>query len=216
MNVSAVVVVVARPGDVDVLAPVGGLPMVRRSVRVLLDSGLVGHVALVAADPPSGLAEALTGLPVSVHAELSHALLPVRTHAGQRAGAAPGDGVLVIHDAARPLAPAALVAAVVDAVRAGARSAVPVLPLTDTVKRVDADGSVHTGPERSALRVAQTPLAIRADLAGPDLAGPDLLRAACAAGGGPAHAVPGHPMAFAVRSAWDLELADLLVGGIES
>lgn len=215
MNVSAVVVVVARPGDVDVLAPVGGVPMVRRAVRVLLDSGLVGHVALVVADAPSGLADALAGLPVRVHAELPHALLPARRSAGRRADTEPGDDVVVIHDAARPLAPAALVAAVVDAVRAGSRLAVPVLPLTDTVKRVGADGSVHTGPERSGLRVAQTPLAVRADLAGPELLGPDPFRAAYAVTGS-AHAVPGHPMAFAVRTAWDLELAGLLVGGIES
>ena len=57
------------------------------------------------------------------------------------AGSAP---VVVVHDAARPLASPALFNAVIDAVRAGADAAVPGLPISDTVKRVDGDHVVET------------------------------------------------------------------------
>jgi 2-C-methyl-D-erythritol 4-phosphate cytidylyltransferase len=69
--------------------------------------------------------------------------------------------VVVVHDAARPLATARLFAAVVDAVRAGADAAVPGISLSDTVKRVDGDRVVDT-VERDDLVAVQTPQAFRA------------------------------------------------------
>ena len=54
-------------------------------------------------------------------------------------------------------------AAVVEAVRAGADAAVPVLPLVDTVKRVR-DGSIVGTEPRDELALAQTPQACRAQL----------------------------------------------------
>jgi 2-C-methyl-D-erythritol 4-phosphate cytidylyltransferase len=69
--------------------------------------------------------------------------------------------VVVVHDAARPLATARLFAAVVDAVRAGADAAVPGISLSDTVKQVDGDRVVET-VERDDLVAVQTPQAFRA------------------------------------------------------
>jgi 2-C-methyl-D-erythritol 4-phosphate cytidylyltransferase len=69
--------------------------------------------------------------------------------------------VVVVHDAARPLASAALFAAVVDAVRGGADAAVPGMPLSDTVKRVSSDRVIATVP-RDDLVAVQTPQAFRA------------------------------------------------------
>jgi 2-C-methyl-D-erythritol 4-phosphate cytidylyltransferase len=71
--------------------------------------------------------------------------------------------VIVVHDAARPLAPPSLFDAVVAAVRAGADGAVPGLPPLDTVKRVDGDVVVET-VDRSELTLVQTPQAFRADV----------------------------------------------------
>ena len=77
-------------------------------------------------------------------------------------GAIPDDAeVIVVHDAARPLASPMLFAAVIDAVRAGADAAVPAVPVTDTVKRVEGDRVVETVP-REGLVVVQTPQAFRA------------------------------------------------------
>src|SRR5690606_41379376 len=47
--------------------------------------------------------------------------------------------------------------AVIEALSGGAQAVVPVLPLADTVKQVDADGVVTGTPDRSSLRAVQTP-----------------------------------------------------------
>lgn len=81
-----------------------------------------------------------------------------------RAGlaAVPADtDVVVVHDAARPLASAGLFQRVVAAVRAGADGAVPGCPIADTVKRVEGDRVVATVP-RDDLVAVQTPQAFRA------------------------------------------------------
>lgn len=72
--------------------------------------------------------------------------------------------IVCVHDAARPLASPALFAAVVEAVRAGADAAVPAVPVTDTIKVVDADGQVVATPDRATLVAVQTPQAFRADV----------------------------------------------------
>jgi 2-C-methyl-D-erythritol 4-phosphate cytidylyltransferase len=69
--------------------------------------------------------------------------------------------IVVVHDAARPLASPLLFAAVIAAVRAGADAAVPGVPVSDTVKRVDGDRVIETVP-RDGLVVVQTPQAFRA------------------------------------------------------
>lgn len=66
--------------------------------------------------------------------------------------------VIVVHDAARPLATGALFTAVTSAVAAGADGAVPVVPVTDTVRHTD-----NVPLDRSRLRAVQTPQAFRAD-----------------------------------------------------
>ncbi|HZP28257.1 MAG TPA: 2-C-methyl-D-erythritol 4-phosphate cytidylyltransferase [Acidimicrobiia bacterium] len=69
--------------------------------------------------------------------------------------------IVVVHDAARPLASSRLFDAVIRAVRDGADGAVPGLPVTDTIKRVEGDRIVET-VDRSALVAVQTPQAFRA------------------------------------------------------
>ncbi|HEX8769880.1 MAG TPA: IspD/TarI family cytidylyltransferase, partial [Acidimicrobiales bacterium] len=71
--------------------------------------------------------------------------------------------VIVVHDAARPLAPAWLFESVIAAVRAGADGAVPGVPVADTVKRVR-DGEVEATLERSGLITVQTPQAFRGEI----------------------------------------------------
>jgi len=75
---------------------------------------------------------------------------------------APDADVIVVHDAARPLASPALFERVIRAVVDGADGAVPALPVADTVKRVEGDRIVETVP-RDGLVGAQTPQAFRAD-----------------------------------------------------
>jgi 2-C-methyl-D-erythritol 4-phosphate cytidylyltransferase len=66
--------------------------------------------------------------------------------------------VIVVHDAARPLASASLFAAVVGAVRDGADAALPGVPVVDTLRR--RDGALV---DRDELVAVQTPQAFAAD-----------------------------------------------------
>jgi len=71
--------------------------------------------------------------------------------------------VIVVHDAARPLASRDLWRAVVAAVHAGADAAIPGLPVADTVKRVAGERVLET-VERQDLVAVQTPQAFRAEV----------------------------------------------------
>lgn len=71
--------------------------------------------------------------------------------------------VVLVHDAARPLAGSDLFARAMAAVRAGADGVVPVVPVTDTVKRVAGQLVVET-LDRSTLVAVQTPQAFRAQM----------------------------------------------------
>jgi 2-C-methyl-D-erythritol 4-phosphate cytidylyltransferase len=80
-------------------------------------------------------------------------------------GALPAEiEIVVVRDAARPLADVALFDRVVAAVRTGADGAVPGIPVADTVKRVDRAGAVVETVPREELVIVQTPQAFRADV----------------------------------------------------
>ena len=84
-----------------------------------------------------------------------------------RAGLAavpPTATIICVHDAARPFASAELFTAVIAAISDGADAAVPGIAVTDTIKRIDADGIVVETPPRSALVAVQTPQAFRASV----------------------------------------------------
>jgi 2-C-methyl-D-erythritol 4-phosphate cytidylyltransferase len=86
--------------------------------------------------------------------------------ASVRAGlaAVPEDcDIVVVHDAARPLASLALFESVVGTVLAGADGAIPGIAVTDTIKRLDGYEVVDT-LERDDLVAVQTPQAFRADV----------------------------------------------------
>lgn len=69
--------------------------------------------------------------------------------------------IVLVHDAARPLAPPELIESVAAAVRSGAAAVVPALPIADTVKRVDDRDAVVETVDRFRLRTVQTPQGFR-------------------------------------------------------
>jgi 2-C-methyl-D-erythritol 4-phosphate cytidylyltransferase len=139
--------------------------------------------------------------------------------ASVRAGltAVPDDAtVVVIHDAARPLAAPALFEAVVAAVtgRSGADGCIPVLPVTDTLKRVAGTEVVST-IDRSDLVAAQTPQAFgatvlrRAHREGAEATDDAALLESI---GATVRTVPGDPRNLKLTVPHDLALAEILVG----
>jgi 2-C-methyl-D-erythritol 4-phosphate cytidylyltransferase len=125
--------------------------------------------------------------------------------------------VIVVHDAARPLASTDLFRAVIAAVTTGgAGGAVPGVPVSDTIKVVDGSQRVTATLERAALVAVQTPQAFDAAL----------LRKAHAAGaeatddaalvealGATVRVVPGEARNLKITTPADLELAEHLLRG---
>lgn len=209
MHVLAVVVVDGS----HVLEPLAGAPLVERSVRAALGVHGVDRVVVLAPEPlVPRVGASVAGPLVTVHGTSRSD--PPEAHAAQRPGGPGGDapitagaaGVVLVLDAARPFVPAALAGRVVDAVRAGHRAVVPVLPLSDTVKLVDGAGRVRGTPDRGGLRVAQTPQGFHPSLLGRVLGVADAVHAWSAAGVA-VHTVEGDPLAFPVHDAWQRDLA---------
>ena len=73
------------------------------------------------------------------------------------------DEVVAIHDGVRPFIAADLIDLCIREARHHG-SCIPVIPVTETVKRVDADGFVIESADRRGLRLAQTPQVFRLDL----------------------------------------------------
>ncbi len=80
--------------------------------------------------------------------------------AGLEALASEAPDIVLIHDAARAFVSAAVIARAIAAAQATG-AAIPVVPVTDTVKLVDAAGYIEATPDRARLRIAQTPQAFR-------------------------------------------------------
>lgn len=70
------------------------------------------------------------------------------------------DGIVLVHDAARPFVSSALIGRAILALGSGV-AAIPALAVTDTIKRIDAAGVVVETPPRDDLVSVQTPQAFR-------------------------------------------------------
>jgi 2-C-methyl-D-erythritol 4-phosphate cytidylyltransferase len=129
------------------------------------------------------------------------------------------DGVVLVHDAARPLVDVALVEAVVrEAAAAGA--ALPVLPVVDTVKRLR-DGLVVETLDREELGAAQTPQGFRFPLLveAYEAAFRDRVTVtdeamAVERVGAPVRAVPGSPRNRKITTPEDLAWAEGVLAGL--
>lgn len=143
-----------------------------------------------------------------------------------RAGlaAVPADaGIVVVADAAHPLASAALHRAVAEAVRSGADGAVPGLPVNEVLTRVEhlgASGTVSSGTvssgtvSRAGLVLTQTPQAFRAELLRALHAGePEVVddSTLVLGSGGRVVVVPGEPANLHVTTQAELDLAAALL-----
>ncbi len=114
--------------------------------------------------------------------------------------------VVLVHDAARPLLPEAVIERLLGAVGQGFDGAVPALPIADTVKRVEGGVVVET-LDRDGLVTVQTPQAfvgpvLRAAAAGEGTDCASLVEA----NGGRIAVVDGDPRLLKVTTPEDLEL----------
>ncbi|MEU1888475.1 2-C-methyl-D-erythritol 4-phosphate cytidylyltransferase [Micromonospora sp. WMMD987] len=202
------------PGGPKALRLLGGEPLLVHAVRRIAAAPSV-HTVVVAA--PAAEVDAVRRLldPVAPVLVVAGGVERQASVANALAAVPPGPAIVLVHDAARALTPPALVEAVAAAVRAGHRAVIPVLPVIDTIKQVDADGVVLGTVDRSALRAVQTPQGFRREV---------LTAAHAAAGdpltddaglveqqGVPVFCVPGSEYALKVTRPFDLTLAEQLL-----
>ena len=195
-----------------------GRTLVERAVSCLLESGVVDRVVVAVPADRTGQAKLILGREATI--------VPGGANRGESVGralAAVADAeqpsFVLVHDAARPLTPPDLVVRVVEALRAGHSAVVPALPLSDTVKAVDANGVVLGTPERAGLRAVQTPqgfateLLLRAYQRAGEVAGVDFTDDASMVEhiGGQVQVVDGDPLAFKITTQWDILLAQAIV-----
>ena len=135
--------------------PIGGEPVVRASLALFANHPAIALVqAVIHPDDIQIFAQATQGLAI-LPPVFGGATRQASVRAGLEALPSAPD-VVLIHDAARPLASPALVSRAINAV-SEAQAAVPALPLTDTVKTVSRSGRVLETLDRTTLRVIQTP-----------------------------------------------------------
>lgn len=145
-----------------------------------------------------------------------------RSHSVRNALNAAGDGdPVIVHDAARPLAPPELFARAIEELeRSGADAVIAAAPVSDTIKVVEADGrTVSTTLDRSRLWAVQTPQVFRRavlERALSDVSDAVLSSVTDDAGlveriGGTVRVIDAGPQNIKVTTEIDLRLAELLL-----
>jgi len=161
-SVAAVVVAAGRGlragGDMPKqYRDLAGEPVIRASLRLFARHPEVAMVQpVIHPDDGARFAEAAAELELLAPV-FGGATRQASVRAGLEAVAPLRPDLVLIHDAARPYASAALVSRAIVAV-AATGAAVPVMPVADTVKSVDASGRlIEATLDRSILRTVQTP-----------------------------------------------------------
>ncbi|MCP3444182.1 bifunctional 2-C-methyl-D-erythritol 4-phosphate cytidylyltransferase/2-C-methyl-D-erythritol 2,4-cyclodiphosphate synthase [Bradyrhizobium sp. CCGUVB14] len=142
---------------------IGGVPVIYRAMEAFSTHADVFAVQpVVNPDDSAMFTAAVAGLkheaPTNGGATRQASVL-----AGLEALAKHKPDIVLIHDAARPFVSAGVISRAIEAAsRTGA--AIPVVPVTDTIKVTSADGNVADTPDRASLRIAQTPQSFRFDV----------------------------------------------------
>jgi 2-C-methyl-D-erythritol 4-phosphate cytidylyltransferase / 2-C-methyl-D-erythritol 2,4-cyclodiphosphate synthase len=141
-------------------APLAGKPLICHSVDAFLAHDAIDAIyVVIGADQYPMLAEALAGRTVS-GIVTGGAERQDSVRAGLDAIAAAGGATTVlIHDAARPFVPAAVIGRLLAALETGP-AAIPALPVVDTLAAA-AQGQLGDVVDRTALARIQTPQAFR-------------------------------------------------------
>jgi 2-C-methyl-D-erythritol 4-phosphate cytidylyltransferase/2-C-methyl-D-erythritol 2,4-cyclodiphosphate synthase len=201
-----------RPKQLQTL---GGRPILQRSVDAFLHSDRITDIVValppqLAADPPAYLRGAAKPIAiVEGGGRRQDSVANAFARAAERAD------IVAVHDAARPLVTAEVIARTIDAA-AEHGAAIAALPATDTVKRGDARRVIVDTIPRTEIYLAQTPQTFRTAvlrdalaLAGSDDATDEAMLAERA--GHPVRLVDGDPRNFKITTPDDLEAAERIL-----
>jgi 2-C-methyl-D-erythritol 4-phosphate cytidylyltransferase len=206
------------PGGPKALRLLRGEPLLVHAVRRVAAAPSVGCVVIAAPADAIDAVRALVGPVVPTDVQL----LVVTGGASRQASvaaalaAAPDRyDIVLVHDAARSLAPPELVERVAAAVREGHEAVIPTMPVVDTIKHIHLSGEVIATLDRAELRAVQTPqgfvrsVLIDAHAAAVDEHTDDAGLAEKL--GVTVWAVPGEEAALKITRPFDLAVAELLL-----
>ncbi|MCC2591976.1 2-C-methyl-D-erythritol 4-phosphate cytidylyltransferase [Tessaracoccus sp. OS52] len=201
------------------LVELDGVTLIERCLRALADGGVSRAVVTVPVTHSQEFAEILSAPPLPVRLVVGG----LRRQDSVRLGAEAlseefADAVVLVHDAARPLVPAAVVADVARAVAGGADAVIPAVAVVDSIRELTSEGSRVV--DRATLRAVQTPqgfplatlLAAHRHLVRADLEVTDDAAAAEAIGAS-VTIVPGHRDAMKITEPVDMVLARAILAG---
>ena len=135
------------------LVELAGRTLIDHCVRTALEWGKATQIVVVA--PATHMLTIRSELPEAVEVVAGGSTRDASVRKGL-AALAPGVGWVLVHDAARPLAPVQVYDRVLQALESGAQAVVPGLPVADTIKAV-VDGYVARTVPRDDLVAIQTP-----------------------------------------------------------
>lgn len=196
-----------------------GVSILERSLRGVFDSSESAQVIIVAPEARVEVAKQIAARAAGAASDSVRVVGGGQTRQSSViAGLAvlePSVEIVLVHDAARALSTGALFDRVAGAVGAGI-GVIPALPVSDTIKRVDAHERVLDTVDRSELVHVQTPQGFpRAELVAAYAATEREYTddaALFSAAGYDVTVVEGEPRAFKITTPWDLQRAEHLLG----
>jgi 2-C-methyl-D-erythritol 4-phosphate cytidylyltransferase/2-C-methyl-D-erythritol 2,4-cyclodiphosphate synthase len=163
MRIAAVIVAAGRGQRAGMGKPkqyrlLGGEPLLRRTLRAFDAHDEIGRIVPVIHGSDAGDYAAVSrGIDRKCTAPVpGGATRQLSVFAGLQAIETAAPDIVLVHDAARPLLSQSLIGSAIKIMNQ-ASAAVPVLPVIDTVKQVDASGNILATLDRNELRLTQTP-----------------------------------------------------------
>jgi 2-C-methyl-D-erythritol 4-phosphate cytidylyltransferase len=204
------------------LRTIEGRPLVRHGLEALAAGGVDHAVVVIARGTESAFETALADAPIPTAYVIGGERRQDSVRAGLKAIAGDPDTAgcryVLVHDAARPLVPPAVVARVIDALVGGAGAVVPVV---DSIRSVNGSGGSQV-VDRAVLRAVQTPQGFPVDVLDEALAraadaGREVSDDATAAEaiGVPVVLVDGSADALKITGPADLAIAEAILRGRE-
>lgn len=154
-----------RMGFNKLLAPLAGVPVLRRTLAQFQACEHVDEILVVAGDEVAeqielwrgegGLTKLVAVIPGGAERHFS-------VWAGLQA-CSPQSGIIAVHDGARPLITPAQISKCITAAREK-RAVACARPMTETIKRADASGKITESLDRSGVWVMETPQVFAKDL----------------------------------------------------
>ena len=153
----------SRMGGIDkVMAPLGGEPMIARTVRAFQECDAVSEIVIVTREDLILPITKLTGNCEKVKAVVSGGKSRQESVSKGLSALSKEVKLAAIHDGARPLITWQLIDCCIRAANTYGAAA-PAIPVKDTIKTVEG-GIVMNTPDRSKLRAVQTPQVFDIDL----------------------------------------------------